>query len=147
MTHVYELRDGDQVVVYVGESKDPTHRLYRHTKCKPGMGKGRFYGRTDITMNIVKSFEDRKEARQYEKYLQEKNNLLRTEDKAFRLRTMRDRKLTWEQAQEIKVLYVPGQTTLHGIAEQYGVTRNVISSIIRGDTYKIEDYGYESNGL
>ena len=140
--YVYLLRDGNGNVVDVGESKSPKDRLYSKTKRKPGPGHGKFYGRTDITLEVLKGYDDRKEARQEEKRLQKLYNLTRYEDKAFREVNLKARKLTREQAEEVKKLYIPGKTTLSGIAKQYGVTRGVITGIVKGYTYKEDDYGY-----
>ena len=64
MTHVYLLKDGNGKVIDVGESKDPPTRLYMKTKQKPGPRiKTNFYGRTDITQEVVSSHPTRKEAR------------------------------------------------------------------------------------
>lgn len=64
MVHVYLLKDGNGKVVDVGESIDPPNRLYMKTKQKPKLrNKTNFYGRTDITQEVVSSHPTRKEAR------------------------------------------------------------------------------------
>ena len=66
MYYVYELINHYGTVEYVGETKRPKQRLREHTKRKPGKGVGMFYGRTDLVMNIVSLFTNRKEARELE---------------------------------------------------------------------------------
>jgi predicted GIY-YIG superfamily endonuclease len=64
---VYELYNSMGTVEYVGESSRPKVRFIEHTKNKPTCrGHGKFYGRPDITMNIVAEFQDRKEAMKLE---------------------------------------------------------------------------------
>lgn len=66
--YVYELVNQEGKVEYVGCSYRPKERMKDHLK-KPSnsnKGNGKFYGRTDLKMNIVKSFVDKKEARLFE---------------------------------------------------------------------------------
>lgn len=81
MKYVYELVNLMGTVEYVGETKNPELRFKQHTKWKPlKPGLGKFYGRTDIIMNVVKEFNNRKEAYDYQCKLQEEYNLLSDEN-------------------------------------------------------------------
>jgi predicted GIY-YIG superfamily endonuclease len=73
--YVYELYNLLGTIEYVGHTINAKSRLYSHTKAKPGNGCGKFYGRTDISMNIVKGFDNRKDAFQYQCQLQEQYGL------------------------------------------------------------------------
>lgn len=64
--NVYELINQMGTVEYVGETTRPNRRFYQHTKDKPSSGLGKFYRRQDLYMNIVKTFDNRKEARLFE---------------------------------------------------------------------------------
>jgi len=67
--YVYELINLMGTVEYVGNSYRPTYRLYQHTKVKPvdGItGMGKFYGRADLVMNLVKEFDTEREANLFE---------------------------------------------------------------------------------
>jgi predicted GIY-YIG superfamily endonuclease len=67
MYQVYELLNLHGTVEYVGVTKNPKRRMYQHTKTKPhGKTGGRFYGRQDLIMNIVKQFDNIKEANLFE---------------------------------------------------------------------------------
>lgn len=46
-------------------------------------------------------------------------------------------KLTWEQVQEIRAMYVRGKTRQVDIAARYGVDQPLISEIIRGEGRRI----------
>jgi len=72
---VYELINLMGTVEYVGESTRPETRFREHTMHKPSNGKGKFYQRYDIFMNIVAEFNTRKEARDFEEILQIEYNL------------------------------------------------------------------------
>ena len=68
---VYELFNSQGEVEYVGETGNPNQRFYSHTKKKAG----KFYGRTDISMRIVKDFDNKKEAFYFQCNLQKEHNL------------------------------------------------------------------------
>jgi predicted GIY-YIG superfamily endonuclease len=65
--YVYVLMNEYGVVEYVGCTKRLDRRLYEHTKCTPtNIGMGKFHGRTDLILEIVKEFDTRNEAEAYE---------------------------------------------------------------------------------
>jgi predicted GIY-YIG superfamily endonuclease len=70
--HVYELYNLLGSIEYVGETINTERRFREHTKSKTG----KFYGRTDISMNIVKIFDNGKEAWDYQCELQKKYELI-----------------------------------------------------------------------
>jgi len=74
MQYVYELINEKEEIEYVGESKNPQQRFDDHTKRKfrPGRAMGKFYGREDLTLNVVAEFNTRKEAYAYQCELQTK---------------------------------------------------------------------------
>jgi hypothetical protein len=72
MKYVYELINDKGIVEYVGESINPLNRFKEHTKHKPRRGMGKFYGRNDISLNVVKGFDNHKDAYQYQLELQSK---------------------------------------------------------------------------
>lgn len=66
---VYLLRNTNTgEIEYVGCTQNPKQRMYNHTKVNPkyGGGVGMFYKRTDLEMVIVKEFDDKIEALDYE---------------------------------------------------------------------------------
>ncbi len=70
--YVYELVNLMGTVEYVGETSNPTRRLNEHIKYKSNgqCNRGKFLGRVDIFMNIVKEFNNRSEAWHYQCDLQ-----------------------------------------------------------------------------
>jgi predicted GIY-YIG superfamily endonuclease len=60
--YVYELINLYGSVEDVGETTRPKWRLYQHTKVKPEGGHGKYYGRQDLVMNIVDTFDNRSDA-------------------------------------------------------------------------------------
>jgi predicted GIY-YIG superfamily endonuclease len=74
--YVYELVNLMGTVEYVGETIEPNKRLYNH-KCNSG----KFSNRNDIFMNIVKEFDNRKEAWYYQCELQNEYGLISDRDK------------------------------------------------------------------
>jgi predicted GIY-YIG superfamily endonuclease len=79
--YVYELINLYGTVEYVGETIRPERRFIEHTKYKYENSNvfGKFYKRQDIFMNIVETFEDRKDARELEKILKNKYGIECTE--------------------------------------------------------------------
>jgi hypothetical protein len=73
-SYVYELVNDDGNVEYVGESINPEFRFKRHTHYKPHKASnvGKFYGRNDLKLKIIKEFNSKKEAFQYQCELQSK---------------------------------------------------------------------------
>jgi hypothetical protein len=76
--YVYELYNLLGTVEYVGETINPKERFRYHTKLKPkiGSGWGKFYGRLDIQMNVVKDFNNKKDAYEYQCQLQKYYGLI-----------------------------------------------------------------------
>jgi len=69
--YVYKLESA--VVEHIGHSKNPKFRYQQHIKFKPnGSSHGKFYGRNDLQLNIVKEFDTRREAYAYQCELQKK---------------------------------------------------------------------------
>ena len=61
--YVYELINLYGTVEDVGETMYPKNRLHQHTKKKPTSGgNGKYYGRQDLVMNIVDTFDNRSDA-------------------------------------------------------------------------------------
>jgi hypothetical protein len=147
MVHVYLLRDGNGKVVDVGESVNPPRRLYLKTRAKSQIGRRtNFYGRTDITQEVVSSWATKKEARAEEGRLKLFYGLEWTEriictagveagpKNRIKYNTSR-RKLTPDQVKEVKQLYKSGKKQIR-IAEQMNCSRSAIHSIIHGTGYK-----------
>lgn len=126
--YVYLLRDGNGKVVDVGEAKNPPTRLYRKTKVKPRPSdKTSFYGRTDITQEIVAGPMPKKEARAMEGRLKLHYGLEHTEAIS--------RKLTMEDAREVRRLYATGEFTQRELSVLFGIKHTAIGKIIRNTTY------------
>jgi hypothetical protein len=76
--YVYEIRNLLGIVEYVGETSNPKDRFSRHIHRRPCLtkkgnvsnGVGGFHKRTDVSMNIVKEFDNRKDAYYYQCELQ-----------------------------------------------------------------------------
>jgi predicted GIY-YIG superfamily endonuclease len=70
--YVYEIVNLMGTVEYVGETTMPKRRFYSHIKIAPkkGIGAGKFYKRSDVFMNIVCEFDNRKDAYNYQCELQ-----------------------------------------------------------------------------
>lgn len=97
--HVYELVNLMGTVEYVGETTRPKERFANHTKHKQSKGNsiGLFYGRCDLSMHIVKSFDSKKEAYAYQIELQKQYGLPTDIEKLYRI-VSKDSKLKMSQA-------------------------------------------------
>ena len=135
MYYVYELINLMGTVEYVGQSKRPYVRFAEHTRVKPkyGSGKGYFYHRNDIFLNIVASYETEAEARQEEFELQKYWGFTTDRDKCKHANHARgskngSAKLNEQQVREIKELIENGES-LSSIGRKYGVGQPCISLI------------------
>ena len=139
ITKVYELQDATGTVIDVGYTHRPKVRMYEHTRKKPTLkGCGRHYGRTDLTMVIVSEHLTRKEAALAETQLKSEHGFQPTERMNGPRMAKLCRKLTMEQAQEIRSKYVPWEYTISKLAKEYGVSLMNVHGIIHNKTYKNE---------
>jgi len=141
MIYVYLLKDSNNKVIDIGQSQDPSERLYRKTKCKPSSGQGHFYGRTDITQEITSSHLTRKEARIEEERLKIYYGLEVTErtggKKGGHTQGKRNRKLTFKQAEEIRAKYKTGNYLQKDLVIEYNSSMSAINRIINNKRYVI----------
>lgn len=135
--YVYQLKNLEDKVEWVGETHRPSYRFQQHTKWKSCNGK--FLGREDIRMEIIAQFPTRKQARELERELKIQNGLELTESTARRASILAsakvNRKLTIEQANEIRLKYSTGKYYQSDLAKEYGVYQTAISAIITNKTY------------
>jgi predicted GIY-YIG superfamily endonuclease len=66
--YVYKLVDSDDVILYIGETFDIKNRLKTHKGVQ-----GKFHNRTDVNLIIIKTFQSKKEAFDYQLKLQKEN--------------------------------------------------------------------------
>ena len=136
ITKVYELQDATGTVIDVGYTHRPKVRMYEHTRRKPTLkGCGRHYGRTDLKMVIVSEHSTRKEAGQHETALKLEHGLQPTERMNGPRMAKLCRKLTMEQAQEIRTKYIPYKYTLIMLATDYNTSLGIIYGIVNNLTY------------
>ena len=66
--YVYELVNQSGKIEYIGKTCNPKRRLTQHTKERQNgyNGHGKFFGRKDLTINIVKEFDSNKDALRFE---------------------------------------------------------------------------------
>jgi predicted GIY-YIG superfamily endonuclease len=146
--YVYELVNSLGVVEYVGETTNPKQRLKSHFRKIKGHGYGKFAYRKDITMNIVKEFDNRKDAFAYQCELQKKygfeTDLEKIQNhikKAIKVSSGVNNylaKLTLKEVNEIRKLYKP-RHKLYGcvkLAKLYNVSPTTISDVVNFNVYK-----------
>ena len=80
MRYVYVLVNESGQVEYVGETKSTRWRLYDHTR----RSRGRFYGRTDLTLEVLTCHPDRKVTYQRQCYYQNLFGLESDKEKSAR---------------------------------------------------------------
>lgn len=73
--YVYEIVNLMGTVEYVGESINPKRRFYNHKVNSKTSGNGRFYKRSDVFLNVVKQFDNRIDAFNYQCELQKEYGL------------------------------------------------------------------------
>lgn len=139
MKFVYELRDGENNVVYVGQTADPKRRLHSHTKStSKSSGMGKFYGRTDITMDVVAGPISKREALDLEHELQIQHGLVTDRDKAGlggKVGGGSNKIFTFEIAEEIRAFYATGRYSQRALAKLYNTSQTTIYGIIHRLNY------------
>lgn len=78
--YVYTITNTQNEIEYIGCTSNPKQRWYNHTYWFQGPGIGKFYGRTDVTMNVVKEFDNRREGWDYEAELKLQHGFELTEE-------------------------------------------------------------------
>lgn len=101
---VYALINDKNEIEYIGQTSNPKNRIRRHINNKPNLNNtcsfGHFYKRTDIKMEILASFNNRKEAKKYEETLQKQYGFLTEYEKGWitkHNKTEEERKKTSEK--------------------------------------------------
>ena len=79
--YVYELYNQVGTIEYVGESVNPKNRWYQHICKSKDKKNGKFFGRDDIKMRIVKEFDNKKDAYDYQCKLQKEYGLFTDSEK------------------------------------------------------------------
>ena len=72
--YVYILKRGEEIL-YIGESIDPQKRYRQHVTWRPQSAVGKFYGQTDIEMEIEGQYESKQEAYDRQIELQKQHGL------------------------------------------------------------------------
>lgn len=147
---VYKLVNGDGKVEYVGRTTQPKIRLCQHINWKPNPGVGKFYGRTDITMEIVKVFDNVKDANLFEGELKLLNGMEWTErttliKNGYNVGSIHGkstkyhlRKLDYNIAQEIRNLYFNHKKTQQSLANKFNISKTAVVQILINKTYTQE---------
>jgi len=79
---VYTIVNTQNEIEYIGCTSNPKRRWYNHTYWYQGSGIGKFYGRTDVKMEVVKEFDNRREGWDYEAELKLQHGFELTEESA-----------------------------------------------------------------
>jgi predicted GIY-YIG superfamily endonuclease len=138
--YVYVLTNPKGEVEYVGESTRPKTRLYEHTRRTPKVrgSHGKFYGRTDLTLEIVSEHATRKESFDAQCVLQAKYGLP-TDDILISQNSpangAKSRVLTYQQAEEIRHKYNTTKIKQAQLAREYNVSSPTIYRILINKYY------------
>jgi len=137
MWNVYDLVDQEGQTVYVGMSTNPKKRFWCHTKATPiyNNGFGKFYGRTDLSFEIISSHHTKKKALQMEGARKLSLGMRWTEREGPLAKKYNLRKLTQEQTEQIRHKYIPHKYTVNKLAKEYNVSEQAIKNILKNITY------------
>ena len=149
--YVYELVNLMGTVEYVGETTNPKSRFSNHkTKSnKVRGGGGKFKNRADIFFNIVKEFDTKEEAYDYQCKLQKEYGFetdlekMKSRIKMYNILQNSGEnnylsKLTSEQVSDIRNSYIPYNKQYNGVmlAKKYNVSPQTINYIVNNKKYK-----------
>ncbi len=104
---IYKIIDKENNVLYIGQTNNIKIRFYTHTKRKPckNNGSGTFYGRTDISIEVIEYVYNRKEAFKREEELQKQYGLHTDNDNRYAWRLKGDRNPYKEQSELMKKVW------------------------------------------
>lgn len=120
MTYVYDLIENESnIILHIGSTKRPNVRLKEHIKDKPKSGltgHGKFYGK-DARIEVIRSFEDKKEARKFEFERQKQKGFKTDNDKIREARINSSYIQTFEskvkRSIKMKILHASGKKFNH----------------------------------
>lgn len=92
--YVYELYNLLGTIEYVGESTRPIQRFANHIKHKPieRTGIGKFYQRSDLSLNIAYEFDTKRQAWKYQCKLQKEYGLITDSERLQRKDSLETKK-------------------------------------------------------
>lgn len=130
MITVYKIITDEGVIEHVGmTARTLEHRFKEHQWENPAgiAGRGKFYGRDDVRIELISEWETRAEAKKSEMYWQQYYNV---KDQQFS-----NRKLTDDQVKFIREN--PRDETYNELATRFIVSYGTISNIKRNKFYNI----------
>ena len=128
MIKVYKIVNTEGVVEHVGiTERTLEHRFKEHKYENPAgiLGRGKFYGRNDVRIELISEWNTRTEAKKTEMYWQVQYNC---KDQQFSSRKLND-----QQVNEIR----NSAETNNILAQRYGVHSNTISTIRNNKYYLV----------
>ena len=132
MHYVYKLLDNiTDEVIYVGETIQPDIRFRQHTRYDYPTRRAKF-ANIDCRIEIVETFQNRQDALEFEGQLKKQYGLEWVE----RANRTWIRKMTYEDAQEMRRLYSTGKYTYNDLIQLFPVnSTNSVWRIINNKTY------------
>lgn len=79
---VYTIVNTQNEIEYIGCTSNPKSRWYNHTYWFQGSGIGKFHGRDDVRMEIIREFDNRRDGWDYEAELKLQHGFELTEEKS-----------------------------------------------------------------
>ena len=126
--YVYEIRDNDGIVLYVGKTKNPRQRLYQHVKIEPkSKGNGTFYKRSDVSLHVIDKFLNSTDAITFETELKIKYGFEVTERQNFKNYYLKTKDKRDKREKDVLKLYKEG----HSANEISLMTLNKIHTVYR----------------
>jgi hypothetical protein len=137
MYYVYEIVNLLGCVEWVGKTDNPKRRFRQHTCWLPSdkNRNGLFYNRQDVFMNIVKEFEDKKEALRFEFSLQEEWGFIPENLKTPRGIKHGRSKFTEDEIRKIRNLCSQGNSC-SSVSKLFNTTRSTIGKIKNRQSWK-----------
>ena len=142
---VYKLVNQENQIEYIGHTKNPKTRLRNHTCIN-----GKFAGRTDITLEIIKSgFRKKNRAFEYECKIQ--NELGWESDKEKYSKNMKEVQKTTTEEKSIETVAYKTTGELVGIfpsiieaGRKLGINNSLIHNVITGKQKSTKGYVFKA---
>ena len=139
--YVYEIVNLMGTVEYVGETINPKERLANHKSKHKGNGTGKFYGRNDIFMNIVKEFDSKSDAFNYQCELQKEYGFVSDRNKHACNTAYRSPNTILQF--DLNGNFIKEFPSLCNAAKELSIAKQLIRAVIVGNQKKTHGYTFQ----
>lgn len=139
--YVYEIVNLMGTVEYVGETTMPKQRMANHKSSHKGNGTGRFSNRSDVFMNIVKEFDTKSDAFEFQCKLQNEYGFINDRNKHACNTSYRPPNIILQF--DLNGNFIKEFPSLCNAARELSIPKQLIRAVIVGNQKKTHGYTFK----